>query len=205
MRLTYRDVSLITAIVLVASMPSAFAVTTTFTTFSCSSYPLSSHDYATCYSQHDADVYSSPDRSNDGNEHLYMYDSVSITAPDTATLSGISATMNGGDMYLDSVGTSADANVEAWLSDPSCSPSYLCALSSVYSPEFSATCGVSDCAISSQSLSGPNRNYGISTSGTYYVVEYLETHAHPSNANGTYSQILAPGHGVANVQITITR
>lgn len=207
MRSIYKNTGLIAAVILVISIPSAFATTVSYTTYTCPSVStISTLDIAKCGTGGDAQSYSNPDGTNIGNAKVWMYNTAPITAPDTATLSGLSAYIyNGGSLYVASGGTYADANIEAWISDPSCSPAYLCALSGVYSPIYSHSITSGSYSIPVGTQSGPNRNYGISTTATYDIVGYVETNASPGSCTQCNAQMYDSIYwGITNMKITLT-
>jgi len=206
MRSLYKNSALFATMILVASIPSAFATTTSYTTYAnCPTNTVSTLDLASCNTSGSGKVYSNPDGTSIGNAKLWMYNALSITAPDTATLSGLSASIQNGQLALNGGGTHADANIEAWISDPHCSVSYLCALSGVYSPLYTKTITSGSFQIPTGTVTGPNRNYGISTTATYDIVGYMETNASPASSTQSSAYLFQnTGWGVTTFKITIT-
>lgn len=207
MRAIYKNTTLVLAMVLVASIPSAFATSTSYTTYSCCNTQLqSSNDSGSGDSNGDATVYANPDGTHSGSAILYMYNAKTLPVLDSVTLSGISAKIQtGSQLWLSTGGTNAQANINAYLSDPSCSPSYICALSSTYSSLYSHSISSGQYNIPSGTVSGSNVSYTTGpVSKTYDIVGYVESAAAPSSCTLCFATLTSASWGVTNFKITIT-
>jgi len=206
MRYLYRNATLVAAMILVMSIPSAFATTVNYSTYSCCAHQyLSTLDSASGDSYGDGTVYSSPDGTNYGDTILYMDNSITLPVLDAITLSGISADIQSGQLWLSTGGTNAQTNINAYLSDPSCSPSYLCALSGTYSSLYSHSISSGQYSVPTGTVSGSNAYYSTgATRQTYDVVGYLETAAQPASCTLCYATLSSSSWGVTTFKITIT-